>query len=45
MGRKKYKVKVSKDDVRNFPATSLKPDPFWAEFFENAPKDSKKDIK
>ena len=35
MLKKKYKVKVSKTDLKNFPVSTLKPDPFWKDLYEN----------
>ena len=35
MAKKKYKVKVSKEDLKNFPISTLKPDSFWRDLYEN----------
>ena len=35
MAKKKYKVRVSKTDLKNFPVSTLKPDSFWKDLYEN----------
>lgn len=34
MKRKKIKIQISKDDIKNFPLNELKPDSFWAPLYE-----------